>query len=56
MIESVCLESGYYYNDNGNICENDLFKDELQCIYTIFFLKKFDLDFHSKFRNTQHLF
>ena len=29
MIERICLENGYYYIDNGNICENDLFKDGL---------------------------
>ena len=29
MIERVCLENGYYYINNGNICENDLFKDGL---------------------------
>ena len=25
----VCLENGYYCNENGNVCENDLFKDGL---------------------------
>ena len=29
MIERVCLQNGYYYIENGNGCENDLFKDEL---------------------------
>ena len=29
MIERVCLENGYYYINNGNVCENDLFKDGL---------------------------
>ena len=29
MIERVCLENGYHYIDNGNVCENDLFKDWL---------------------------
>ena len=29
MIERVCLQNGYYYIENGNVCENDLFKDEL---------------------------
>ena len=29
MIERVFLENGYYYINNGNICENDLFKDGL---------------------------
>ena len=29
MRERVCLENGYYYTDNGNVCENDLFKDGL---------------------------
>ena len=27
MIERVCLENDYYYIGNGNVCENDLFKD-----------------------------
>ena len=29
MIERVYLENDYYYIDNGNVCENDLFKDGL---------------------------
>ena len=29
MIERVCLENGYYYIENGNVYENDLFKDGL---------------------------
>ena len=29
MIERVCLENGYYYINNGNACENDLFRDGL---------------------------
>ena len=29
MIERVCLEDGYHYIENGNVYENDLFKDEL---------------------------
>ena len=29
MIESVCLENGYYSIENGNVCENGLFKDGL---------------------------
>ena len=29
MIERVCLENGYYYTENGNVYENDLFKDGL---------------------------
>ena len=29
MIERVCLENGYYYIKNGNVYENDLFKDRL---------------------------
>ena len=28
-IERVCLENGYHYIENGNIYENDLFKDGL---------------------------
>ena len=30
MIERVCLKNGYYYIENGNVCENDLFKDGSQ--------------------------
>ena len=30
MIETVCLKNGYYYIENGNVCENDLFKDGSQ--------------------------
>ena len=26
MIEKVCLQNGYYYIENGNVYENDLFK------------------------------
>ena len=29
MIERVCLENGYYYIENGNVYENDLFKNGL---------------------------
>ena len=29
MKERVCLENNYYYIENGNVCENDLFKDKL---------------------------
>ena len=29
MIERICLENGNYYMDNGNVCENDLFKNRL---------------------------
>ena len=29
MIERVCLENGYHYIENGNVYENDLFKDGL---------------------------
>ena len=29
MIESVCLENGYYYIENGNVHKNYLFKDGL---------------------------
>ena len=29
MIEGVCLENGYYYIENGNVYESDLFKDGL---------------------------
>ena len=29
MIERVCLENGYHYIKNGNVYENDLFKDGL---------------------------
>ena len=29
MIERVSLENGYHYIENGNIYENDLFKDGL---------------------------
>ena len=29
MIKRVCLENGYYYIENGNVYENDLFKDGL---------------------------
>ena len=25
----ICLENGYYYIENGNVYENDLFKDGL---------------------------
>ena len=30
MIGRVCLKNGYYYIENGNVCENDLFKDGSQ--------------------------
>ena len=30
MIERVCLKNGYCYIENGNVCENDLFKDGSQ--------------------------
>ena len=30
MIERVCLENGYHYIENGNVYENDLFKDGLR--------------------------
>ena len=29
MIDRVCLKYGYYYAENGNGCENDLFRDGL---------------------------
>ena len=29
MIERVCLENGYDYIENGNVHENDLFKNGL---------------------------
>ena len=29
MIDRVCLENGYFYVENGNVYENDLFKDRL---------------------------
>ena len=29
MIEGVCLEHDYYYIENGNVYESDLFKDGL---------------------------
>ena len=29
IIERVCLENGYYYIDNGNVCKNDLLKNGL---------------------------
>ena len=29
MIKTVCLENGHYYIENGNVYENDLFKDGL---------------------------
>ena len=29
MIERFCLENDYYYIENGNAFENDLFKDGL---------------------------
>ena len=29
LIEEVCLENGYYYIENRNVCENYLFKDGL---------------------------
>ena len=29
MINRVCLENGYFYVENGNVYENDLFKDRL---------------------------
>ena len=29
MTERVCLENGFYYIENGNVYENDLFKDGL---------------------------
>ena len=32
MIERVCLENGYYYIENGNVYENDLFKDGLHLL------------------------
>ena len=27
MVERVCLENGYYYSENGTVCENDFLKD-----------------------------
>ena len=30
LIESICLENGYHYTENGNAYENDLFKDGLR--------------------------
>ena len=30
MIERVCLENGYYNIENGNVSENDFFKDGLR--------------------------
>ena len=30
MIGRVCLKNGYYYIENGNVCESDLFKDGSQ--------------------------
>ena len=29
MIERICLENGYHYIENGNVYENNLFKDGL---------------------------
>ena len=28
MIERICLENGYYYSENGTVCENDFLKDK----------------------------
>ena len=61
MIERVYLENGYYYIDNENVCENDLFKDGLHLqnsgkkILSQNFIVNSDTDsFYQNFVNVTH--
>ena len=61
MIDRVCLENGYFYVENGNVYENDLFKDRLHLqnsgfTNSKFWIQDFLSKFHCKFTNVQHFF
>ena len=49
MTEWVCLENGYHYIENGNVYENDLFKDGLH-------LQNSGKKNHCKFINVRYFF